>query len=123
MKPHPAFALIFIALAALGLPAGAQDQGPPPERFEVFIQGQVPKPGRYTISADFTVIDAIDMAGGFTAQALRNSIKVTRAVKVPGEEPTTTLDYSDNSLTTTNFTFKLRPRDVIFVPTDPTYGK
>jgi protein involved in polysaccharide export with SLBB domain len=127
-KPHrrtflTGVALLAAALAAFGLPARAQAQDAPDPKFDVIIQGQVVKPGHYTISADFTVIDALDMAGGFTAQALRTSIKVTRAAKLPGEAATTTLDYSDNSLTPTNFTFKLRPGDVVFVPADPTYGK
>ena len=118
-----AVALLTAAFAAFGLPAPAQAQDAPEAKFDVIIQGQVVKPGHYTISADFTVIDALDLAGGFTPQALRTQIKVTRAAPQPGEAPTTTLDYSDNSLTPTNFTFKLRPGDTVFVPADPTYGK
>jgi protein involved in polysaccharide export with SLBB domain len=124
MKPRLTIALIAAFLAALGLSAGAQDQPAPPEdNISVIIKGQVLKPGTYTISSDFTVIDAIDMAGGFTPQALRTQVTVTRATKMAGEDPTVTLDYSENSLTTVNFTFKLRPGDVIFIPADPPYGK
>jgi len=116
-----AVVLVTAAFAAFGLPARAQDA--PEAKFDVIIQGQVVKPGHYTIAADFTLIDALDVAGGFTPQALRTQIKVTRAAPLPGEERTTTHDYSDNSLTQTNFTFKLRPGDTVFVPADPTYGK
>jgi protein involved in polysaccharide export with SLBB domain len=118
-----AVALLTAALAAFGLPARASAQDAPEAKFDVMIQGQVVKPGKTLISADFTVIDALDMAGGFTPQALRTQITVTRAAPQPGEARTTTLDYSENSLTPANFTFKLRPGDTVFVPADPTYGK
>jgi protein involved in polysaccharide export with SLBB domain len=118
-----AVAMLTAAFAALGLPAPARAQDAPEARFDVIIQGQVVKPGHYTIAADFTLIDALDLAGGFTPQALRTQIKVTRAAPLPGEERVTTHDYSDNSLTPTNFTFKLRAGDTVFVPADPTYGK
>jgi protein involved in polysaccharide export with SLBB domain len=118
-----AVALAAAFVAALGLSISARAQDAPAANFKVGIQGQVVKPGSYPISADYTVIDAIDLAGGFTAAALRNAIRVTRADPQPGEAKTVTLDYSDNSLTPVNFTFKLRANDVVFVPTDPTYGK
>jgi hypothetical protein len=118
-----AFALGLAALAAFGLPTPARAQDDSLPKFDVIIQGQVTKPGHYSISPDFTVIDALDLAGGFTPQALRTQITVTRAAKVPGEAQTTILDYSENSLTPANFSFKLRPGDVVFVPADPTYGK
>jgi protein involved in polysaccharide export with SLBB domain len=128
LKPHRrtallAFAWLTAAFAAFGPAAPVQAQDAPEAKFDVIIQGQVVKPGHYTIAADYTVIDALDLAGGFTPQALRTQIKVTRAAPQPGEAPTTMLDYSDNSLTPTNFTFKLRPGDTVFVPADPTYGK
>jgi hypothetical protein len=118
-----AVTLVTAAFAAFGLPAPVRAQDAPEVKFDVIIEGQVVKPGHYTIAADFTLIDALDLAGGFTAQALRTQIKVTRAAPLPGEERTTTHDYSDNSLTPTNFTFKLRAGDTVFVPADPTYGK
>jgi len=118
-----AAAFLAAAFAPLSPPARAQAPDAPDAKFDVNIQGQVLKPGHYTIASDFTVIDAIDLAGGFTLKALRTRVTVTRAQKVAGEPPAVTLDYSDNSLTPVNFTFKLRPGDAVFIPADPTYGK
>jgi protein involved in polysaccharide export with SLBB domain len=131
MKPNVALAFLAVALAAFAAPSRAQDQSaadspapsPPAPSFNVTIEGRVLHPGRYAITANYTVIDAIEVAGGFTDPALRTSVKVTRASRRAGEAQVTILDYSDVTLKESNANFKLEPNDVISVPTDPTYNK
>jgi len=123
MKPHLAFAALAAVCAVLVLPLRAQTPADSPPKFDVTVQGQVVKPGHYAVSSDLTVIDAIELAGGFTERALRSTVKITHTGKDAGPNPTTTLDYSDFSLNNNNAKFQLQPGDVIFIPPDPTYGK
>ncbi len=116
--------LVTVALlAATGQPIRAQPAARPP--FKVSIQGQVAKPGRYAVSPDFSVLDAIEMAGGFTASALRSDVQITRVAGNGSAAKKTVyrLDYSDFQLNNGNAEFRLQPGDVIFIPADPTYGK
>ena len=131
MKPNVALAFLAVALAALAAPSRAQDQSPadspapsaPAPSFNVTIEGRVLHPGIYAITANYTVIDAIEVAGGFTDPALRSSVKVTHGSPRAGEAQVTILDYSDVTLKESNANFKLEPNDVISVPTDPAYNK
>jgi protein involved in polysaccharide export with SLBB domain len=113
---------VLLSIAAPGI-SRAQDK--PAPSFSISIEGQVGSPGKYTITSDFSVIDAIEMAGGFTAQALRSSVAIARTVEDGGAPKKTVirLDYSDYPLNNANADFKLQPGDVISVPVDPTYGK
>lgn len=124
MRPLPALVAAF-ALAGACLLAGAapQIESAGPGSFDVTIQGQVIHPGKFSITPDYTVIDAIDMSGGFTAQALRSKVTVIRRAKDGGKDETTVLDYTDNPPNPSNADFKLQAGDVIYVPADPTYGK
>lgn len=115
-----------LALAAAALPAASRAQSPQPKPFAIVVRGEVVKPGRYTITPDFSVIDAIEMAGGFTARALRSAVEVARVTHPPGgggKRIVYRMDYSDFPLNNANAAFKLLPGDSIFVPADPTYGK
>ncbi len=123
MKPHLALVALAAALGALVLTAGAQSPPDSAAKFDVMVQGEVLKPGRYAVSSDLTVIDAIELAGGFTARALRSSVRIAHASKGAASGPPTTLDYSDFSLNNGNAKFQLSPGDVISIPVDPTYGK
>ena len=111
------------ALCACIAPCRAQDAAKPAATFGISIQGQVGKPGHYSVSAEFSVLDAIELAGGFREQALRSKVTITRGAKGADGPVTTTLDYSDSPLNPANADFKLQPGDVIAVPVDPTYGK
>ena len=123
MKLPLAFAALLAAFAGLGLPARAQAPADALPKFDVTVQGQVVKPGHYAVSSDLTVIDAIELAGGFTERALRSTVKITHTGKDAGSNPPTTLDYSDFSLNNNNAKFQLQAGDVISIPVDPTYGK
>lgn len=93
------------------------------DRFTVTVQGEVTRPGHYTISSDYTVIDVIEMAGGFTPKSLRSKVMVQRHIPGSNEVGSATLDYSDETLNPANAEFKLKQGDVISIPVDPTYGK
>jgi protein involved in polysaccharide export with SLBB domain len=123
MKPHLALATLAAVLGVLVLSASAQAPADAAAKFDVTIQGQVLKPGHYSVSSDLTVIDAIELAGGFTERALRSGIRITHSGKDAAGAPATTLDYSDFALNNNNAKFRLEPGDVIFIPADPTYGK
>jgi protein involved in polysaccharide export with SLBB domain len=123
MKPHLALAALVAVLGLLVPTAGAQAPADPAAKFDVTIQGQVVKPGHYSVSSDLTVIDAIELAGGFTERALRSGVRITHSGKEAGGAPATTLDYSDFSLNNNNAKFRLEPGDIILIPADPTYGK
>ena len=123
MKP-----CLFLALAALvtaATPIMNRAQAQPATSFAIVVRGEVAKPGRYTIASDFSVIDAIELAGGFTARALRSAVEITRITQENGSPKKTVyrMDYSDFPLNNANAEFRLMPGDVIFVPVDPTYGK
>ena len=49
---------------------------------EFFIQGEVQRQGRYPISGEITLLQAIAMAGGFTDFAKETRIEVRRGDKV-----------------------------------------
>lgn len=121
MKLHLGLAVLAAFFAALVPSAGAQDQPDPAAKFDVTVQGEVVKPGHYSVTPDLTVIDAIELAGGFTVRALRSTVKITHPGN--GADAATTLDYSDFALNNNNAKFRLQPGDVIFIPADPTYGK
>jgi protein involved in polysaccharide export with SLBB domain len=123
MKAYLAIAALAAVFASAVLTARAQDPAAPAAPFDVTIQGQVLKPGKYSVTSDLTVIDAIELAGGFTERALRSTVKITHTGKDAGAAPTTTLDYSDFSLNNNNAKYRLQAGDVIFIPPDPTYGK
>ncbi|HVW22245.1 MAG TPA: SLBB domain-containing protein [Opitutaceae bacterium] len=124
MKLPLALLMAAAAFALSGGPVRAEDQAASESqtKFSVTIEGEVLKPGKYTVTPDFTVIDAIELTGGFTPRALRSSVKVTRT---GGAERgrSTTLDYTDSPPNPNNANFKLEPGDVISIPADPSYGK
>lgn len=53
---------------------------PPSAQMEVYISGEVNAPGRYTLTENATVVDAIEAAGGYTAQADRSEINEFRTL-------------------------------------------
>lgn len=123
-QARPWLVALLIVLAGALSPtfSRAQDQ---PAHFKVGVRGQVMKPGIYEIAPDFSVIDTIELAGGFTPRALRTAVEIIRIVQDGGQPKRTVyrMDYSDYPLNNANADFKLQKGDVISVPTDPTYGK
>ncbi|MGF1765736.1 polysaccharide biosynthesis/export family protein, partial [Aliivibrio kagoshimensis] len=48
---------------------------------QIYVNGEVKKPGGYEYQPGLTVEKAIALAGGFTDRASRSSIKITKAAK------------------------------------------
>ena len=81
---------------------------------KIFVLGQVSKPGLFTFEESMSIVQAIALAGGFTAAAEKNFAIVTRSesgvekrIPVPVEKI-----VSDGGAKN----FLLRPGDIIFVP-------
>ena len=82
---------------------------------QVFITGQVEKPGPYAITMPTTVLQLIAMAGGLKEYANGKDILVTRTEN--GRQTTFTFDYQD-VLKRKNFrqNIELKPGDTVVVP-------
>lgn len=80
---------------------------------QVFIFGEVQKPGAYAYSSGMTIIHAVGQAGGFLRSAAKNSVNVTRILD--GREVKVPLKVED-IVTGRDRNFDLQPGDIIFVP-------
>jgi polysaccharide biosynthesis/export protein len=82
---------------------------------QVFITGEVNKPGNYTITPGTSVMQAIALSGGLGRFAAKSRIQIHR--KVAGSEQVFLFDYSDfESGTNLEGNIPLQPGDVIVVP-------
>ena len=80
---------------------------------KISVFGQVRKPGTFNYVNNMSIIEAITLAGGFTAMASKNKITVTRVTK--GKSARFTLPVEDiGEGTATNYL--MRPGDIVFVP-------
>lgn len=80
---------------------------------KIFVLGQVNKPGTFPFEGKMNIIQAVTLAGGFTAMARKNSVIVTRVdggaerrIRVPVERISEGLAPN----------FPLEPDDIVFVP-------
>ena len=80
---------------------------------EIFVFGEVQKPGTFPYEEDMSIIQAITMAGGFTKVASKNDIAVTRQVE--GKETKIRVPVADIG-TGRERNFRLQPGDIVFVP-------
>jgi len=82
---------------------------------QVFITGQIEKPGPYSITMPTTVLQLIAMAGGLKEYADGKNILVTRTDN--GRQTAFTFDYQD-VLKRRNFrqNIELKPGDTVVVP-------
>ena len=71
----------------------------------VYVTGQVNRPSAFTVEPDTTVIQAVTMAGGFTALAAQGKIKIIRKVK-----------GIEQVLKNVPLHEKLMPEDVMVIP-------
>jgi polysaccharide export outer membrane protein len=86
-----------------------------PETDQVFVVGQVVKPGPLPVRSKITLMQAIGMAGGFTTEAAKSKVKVVRTE--PGTNARTEFVYDLNDIQkkkTEDIT--LMPNDVVDVP-------
>ena len=80
------------------------------------ILGQVNKPGIYEIpeGATISIVEAISLAGGFTATAAQNSVSVKRIVN--GQATTTMVKAGDMTQDPNAVPFIMEPGDSVLVP-------
>lgn len=79
---------------------------------KVFVFGEVAKPGTFPFEDRMTVVQAITLAGGFTKQAAKNSVLVTRTVE--DQEHRIKVPVDDIG-TGKRPNFRLLPGDIIYV--------
>jgi len=79
----------------------------------VSVFGQVRQPGTFPYTENMSIVEVISRAGGFTAMARKNSVRVTRA-NGKGTERMEVAVEDIGQGKAPNFTIK--PGDVIFVP-------
>jgi protein involved in polysaccharide export with SLBB domain len=80
---------------------------------QVFVFGEVTRPGAFAFSPGMTIVHAVSLAGGLTRTAAKNSLNVTRVVdgremKVPVKMEDIVVGRAKNVV--------LVPGDIIFVP-------
>ncbi len=80
---------------------------------QVFIFGEVQKPGAYAFGPGMTIIHAVGQAGGFLRSASKNNVNITRIID--GREVKVPLRVED-IVTGRERNFELQPGDIIFVP-------
>ncbi len=96
-----------------------------PTELSITVDGEVRRPGAYTMSSNMTVTDAILRAGGFTKKALRRRVDVyrpdlvdeSRLAQVFQVELPDSVDYSSPEYRK----LRLTDRDRIVVRPDPNY--
>jgi len=79
---------------------------------KVFVFGEVNKPGTFPFEDRMNVVQAITLAGGFTKQASRNSVLVTRSVE--GKEERIKVAVDDIG-TGKQANLLLQPGDIVYV--------
>jgi len=79
---------------------------------KVFVFGEVQKPGTFPFEDRMNVVQAITLAGGFTKQAARNSVLVTRSVD--GKEERIKVAVDDIG-TGKQANLLLQPGDIVYV--------
>jgi len=80
---------------------------------KIYIFGEITKPGTVQYEENMTVLQAILTAGGFTKNADKGKIYITRNVK--GVEKRISLSV-DNITKLDDIKFKMIPGDVIYIP-------
>jgi polysaccharide export outer membrane protein len=84
---------------------------------KIYVLGEVNQPGEYPITRPLDVMQALTLAGGLTAYASQNKIKVLRREGTDEEQvvyPFRYGDVKDGDSMETNI--RLRAGDVIIVP-------
>ena len=87
--------------------------------YQIYVLGEVSKPGKYPLKSKTTLLQGITVAGGFTAMAARNKIVVFRFGK--DGEGLTKLKASYDDIVVrdgSNQNIELKPGDQIVVPSE-----
>ena len=82
---------------------------------KVSVIGEVPKPGRYELKSQTTVLDVLALAGGFSQFASRSRIVILR----PDGQKMTRIPFNYNKVISAGGeaeNFYLQPGDIVVVP-------
>ncbi|MEO8341303.1 MAG: polysaccharide biosynthesis/export family protein, partial [Nitrospirota bacterium] len=88
--------------------------------YQIYVLGEVNKPGKYPLKSKTTLLQGITVAGGFTAMAARNKIVIFR-FSTKGGEGLTKLKASYDDIVVrdgSSQNMELKPGDQIVVPSE-----
>ncbi|MFH0902080.1 MAG: polysaccharide biosynthesis/export family protein [Pseudomonadota bacterium] len=80
---------------------------------KISVFGQVKQPGTFAYREDISIVEAISRAGGFTAMAKKNAVRVTRHEAGATRKIVVAVEDIGQGKAPN---FHLRPGDVVFVP-------
>ncbi len=108
---------VFVAVERLAERRPVTPREPEPDPvMEIFVMGEVAKPGKVTLTPGATVLQAFAQMGGFTRYAASSRVQLRRP-SPDGSEAVYTLDYKAIEQGTSNAgSTVLAPGDVIVVP-------
>lgn len=87
--------------------------------YAIFVLGEVTRPGKYPLKSKTTLVQAITVAGGFTAVAARNKLVVFRFTDTGNGNEKIKASYDDIVLRDgTKQNIELKPGDQIVVPSE-----
>lgn len=87
--------------------------------YAVFVMGEIVKPGKYPLKSKTTLLQAITLAGGFTANAARNKLVVFRFGDKGQKDVKIKASYDDIILRDSSpQNIELKPGDTIVVPSE-----
>lgn len=89
--------------------------------YQVYVLGEVNKPGKYPLKSKMTLLQGITVAGGFTQMAARNKIVVFRFTKEKEGEGLTKIKASYDDIVVrdgSSQNMELKPGDQIVVPSE-----
>jgi polysaccharide export outer membrane protein len=89
--------------------------------YQIYVLGEVNKPGKYPLKSKTTLLQGITVAGGFTPMAARNKIVIFRFSKDGGGEGLTKLRASYDDIVVrdgSSQNMELKPGDQIVVPSE-----
>jgi len=87
--------------------------------YQIYVLGEVNKPGKYPLKSKTTLLQGITVAGGFTALAARNKIVVFRFTKDGEGQTKLKASYDDIVVRDgANQNIELKPGDQIVVPSE-----
>lgn len=87
--------------------------------YQIYVLGEVNKPGKYPLKSKLTLLQAVTVAGGFTPVAARNKIVVFRFGKESEGMTKIKASYDDIVIRDgSNQNIELKPGDLIVVPSE-----
>ncbi len=89
--------------------------------YQIYVLGEVNKPGKYPLKSKTTLLQGITVAGGFTPMAARNKIVIFRFSKDGDGEGLTKLRASYDDIVVrdgSSQNLELKPGDQIVVPSE-----